>query len=477
MPLRKPLPQAFLDRMSETLGDEMPAFEQALQQDPPISVRYRPEFAPAPNAEQKPVPWCQHAHYLNQRPDFFKDPKIFGGAYYVQEASSMFLDTALEHFIDFSQPLKILDLCAAPGGKSTLVSSRMRDGHLLVANELVGKRLAALEDNLMRWGRANYLVAHNSPKHFAPLHGFFDIILIDAPCSGEGMFRKDPGAVDYWSENLVKSCAVRQWEILSDIMPSLKPGGLLIYSTCTYSHDENEGILEKLAATEHFSPLPLELPPDWGIREGFVEHGGKSFTGYRFYPHKVAGEGFFMTFLQKKWEAMPANKPKKLKQKRGRLQPLPKKFIDHVAQWLKNHENFALYLIDDQLYALPKAFKSEVLQLSDLLNLRNAGLLLGKFKAPKLIPSHELALSEHLPDSVNRLPLDYGQAIAYLKKQEFILHRDVPKGWAVVTFDKVALGWAKVIPGRINNYYPKSQRLRKNFDFGADGGYQLVETG
>ena len=206
------------------------------------------------------VPWAPDAYYLKSRPSFTMDPLFHAGAYYVQEASGMFVSFALKQIADPHQKLKVLDLCAAPGGKSTLIQSLISSESLLLSNEVIKTRVPVLTQNMTKWGRANGIVSNNDPSHFKRIPGFFDIILIDAPCSGSGLYRKDPEAASSWSTELVKLCSQRQQRILSDVWDCLKEDGFLIYSTCSYSKEENEDVVDFL-----FNQYPcktIALMPD-----------------------------------------------------------------------------------------------------------------------------------------------------------------------------------------------------------------------
>src|SRR5436190_23182745 len=195
------------------------------------------------------IPWCEHGYYLKERPSFTFDPLFHAGCYYVQEASSMFLEQALKQTVDLSKPLRVLDLCAAPGGKSTHIQSLISPGSLLVSNEVIKSRCNILKDNIIKWGCNNVVVTNNDPKDFARLENYFDVIVVDAPCSGSGLFRRDEEAIGEWSENNVQLCSQRQQRIIADVWPALKKEGILIYSTCSYSKDEDENIIKWMDAT------------------------------------------------------------------------------------------------------------------------------------------------------------------------------------------------------------------------------------
>jgi 16S rRNA C967 or C1407 C5-methylase (RsmB/RsmF family) len=233
------------------------------------------------------IPWCSSGSYLKARPSFTFDPHFHAGVYYVQEASSMFLEQALKQSIDLSRSLKVLDLCAAPGGKSTHIQSLISSDSLLVSNEVIKSRVSILEENLTKWGGINTIVTQNDPHAFRRLEGFFDVIVVDAPCSGSGLFRREPEAIREWTPDLVKLCSKRQQRILADVLPALKSGGLLIYSTCSYSPEENENIIDWLVHDSELEPVSLVVPALWGIVES-TSPNAKA-IGYRFYPNKLKG--------------------------------------------------------------------------------------------------------------------------------------------------------------------------------------------
>lgn len=281
--------------MAELGPEEGRALCEALEGPAPTSVRLHPQ-RPCRWSGAEAVPWSPAGRYLTERPSFTLDPAFHAGAYYVQEASSQFLAHVLAG--EEVAGKRILDLCAAPGGKTTLYASLAGSDGLVVANEVNRQRAAVLADNVRKWGLGNVAVTVNEPAQIAVLEGWFDIVAVDAPCSGEGMFRKIPEARDEWSENNVKICAVRQAEILREAWKTLRPGGLLIYSTCTFNRLENEGSLEGLlaeAGEEIVESTAFDCPPAWGVVCGRVG----PFRTFRFYPHRTRGEGFFAAVARK----------------------------------------------------------------------------------------------------------------------------------------------------------------------------------
>ena len=279
------LPQPFLTRIQSQFAGESKLFLESLEQEPPVSIRINPEKQIVYGDEK--VPWCNTGFYLNQRPSFTLDPLFHAGCYYVQDASSMFLEQAFIQTGLSEKKLLILDACAAPGGKSTHLSSLMQKGSLLISNEVIGSRIPVLNENIIKWGNPDVIITNNDPSAFTQLENLFDVILVDAPCSGEGLFRKDPSALTEWSVVNCEINAARQRRILSSLLPSLKPGGILIYSTCTFNPSENEQAVRWLVENNPVENVPLEIKADWGIKT--IKDPGNA--GYAFHPHKTKGEG------------------------------------------------------------------------------------------------------------------------------------------------------------------------------------------
>lgn len=400
-----------------------------------------------------PVPWSQYGFYLPQRPSFTLDPFFHAGAYYVQEASSMFLEFAIRQTCDLSRPLHVLDLCAAPGGKSTLLQAVISDDSLLVANEVIRTRAALLADNLSRWGAANVVVTNNDPRDMARLPGFFDVMVVDAPCSGSGLFRRDPEAVAEWSPENVTLCSQRQQRILADAWPALKEGGILIYSTCSYSKEEDEAILDWLSGEMGAENIPLQVPDSWNIVATLSDK--RNSEGYRFYPDRIKGEGFFIACFRKTggdiWQS---------RKQKDTLAALPRKEREKLAPWIGDATQLFCMEHQGEAILLPAALTQAVAVLQQQLYLRKAGVKAGQLTARDLAPDHQLAMSTLLVPQVPRVPLTKEQALQYLRKEDPALQLSV-KGWALMEYENMPLGWAKILPNRINNYYPKELRILK----------------
>lgn len=410
------------------------------------------------NTQQK-VSWAIQSYYLSERIEFIKDPLFHAGAYYVQEASSMFLEQAIRQTIDLTTEVKVLDLCASPGGKSTSINSLLNEKSFLVSNEVIKTRVGALCENLSKWGQANVVVCNNDAKDFAALPNYFDLIVVDAPCSGSGLFRKQADAIEHWSEENVEHCAARQKRILADIYSSLKPNGILIYSTCSYSKEENEEIVSWLMEEKKMESKQIEFDKAWHITETTTNNGG---YGYRFFPHLTNGEGFFLAAFKKEdvelEQTQPhykRNKDAKAKQNRDELAALSKFIIEN--------ENNEIIQLKENYFLISKAIIAELEKLS-VLYLRKKGTLLGEFKAKDFIPHHELALSNYVNKEFSSVEVSTDEALQYLKKSELRLTTDIERGFCLVKFEGQPIGWAKNIGNRFNNYLPKDWRILKDID-------------
>jgi len=446
-------PPHFLENLNIEPGFESESFVGAHQSEAaPTSIRINP-FKPSALKTDAQVPWCAEGFYLDTRPFFTFDPLFHAGAYYVQEASSMFI----AHILNTIRPnkedaIKVLDLCAAPGGKTTLLNSALQSSDLLVANEIIKTRVPILSDNLNRWGTSNTIITNNDPKDFNAIHSFFDVVLVDAPCSGSGMFRKDPAAMNEWSEGNVNLCHQRQERILADIYPALKEDGYLIYSTCSYSHQENEDILDWLCTEFDLESIRIPIYKEWGIVE--TESPQKKAWGYRFYPGKVKGEGLFAACLRKKESSGGLSNYKNNGQ-----QKLPAKEMDIVRSYINNADGFYFFKVNEDWLAINREHKESLNILHRHLYIKKSGVRIGKLAGNDLIPDHELALSLAINKSaVLSTELTREQAIQYLRRDNIDI-TIAGKGWSLMTYEGLALGWAKLLPNRINNYYPKEIRI------------------
>jgi 16S rRNA C967 or C1407 C5-methylase (RsmB/RsmF family)/NOL1/NOP2/fmu family ribosome biogenesis protein len=444
------LPHGFLTQITKQLGSSLPEFELALLQPSPISVRYNPKKK-LDSLLGVPIPWAKEGRYLDERPVFTLDPSFHSGAYYVQEASSLFLEQALKQSVDLSQPLKVLDLCAAPGGKSTHILSLINSESLLVSNEVIRSRASILSENIQKWGHHNILVTNNDPAHFKNLHGFFDVIVLDAPCSGEGLFRKDKNAMNEWSLSNVALCSQRQQRIIADIWRSLKQNGILIYSTCTYNEKENEDNLVWLERNNACEFVSLAIKPDWGIEESKKERA----IGYRFYPHKVKGEGFYLSVARKTDPTIPT----KIKSK-PILTPAPKKFTERLNDWVSNFDDKEFIVLNELICMISKSHFANLEMLTNQLHTVLKGTAIATPKHEKLIPEHSFALSTELNQGMfPQLELTKEEALSYLRKENLEVGVG-QKGFCLMTYQGIPLGWVNLLGNRLNNLYPANWRVR-----------------
>lgn len=458
-------PADFINRMHSLLGNEAIELIRALQQPSCTSVRLNP-FKPTEKFSQcENVPWCHYGKYLEKRPSFTFDPLFHSGTYYVQEASSMFLSEILKQTLDITRSLKVLDLCASPGGKSTLLLSEISADSLLVCNEAIRHRIPALIENMVKWGRPNYIVTNNDADDFIPLKNYFDVIIVDAPCSGEGLFRKDKEAINEWSTDNITMCAARQKRILRSVIQSLKEGGILIYSTCTFSPEENEDNMKFLADRGNFDPVRIELDLKWNIVERIIPSAGKDFFSYHFFPHRVKSEGFFIYALQKKSncaldEYEPDAKRKNYRDN-DKMLSTPVSLIPYLKSWLRNPAAFQFFSWNGYEYAMPEISINDLKLINSHLNIRNFGIRLGKLIKQELIPAHDLAMATELSDKIPSNELEYDDAIKYLRKEEIGFDGAQP-GWLLMRYNNKNLGWVKQLSNRINNYYPKDWRILRS---------------
>ncbi|MBC7554636.1 MAG: hypothetical protein H7257_11725 [Taibaiella sp.] len=444
------IPAQLLEDLRRVPGFNEDEFTEAHSTAADTSVRLHPGRVGGGLTLAAPVPWCGNGYYLGERPVFTLDPAYHGGAYYVQEASSMFLEHIWKNAVTDNGALRVLDLCAAPGGKSTHLASLLQGDSLLISNEVIRNRATILEENMVRWGYTNNWVTCNDPRDFSKLTGYFDVIVIDAPCSGSGLFRKDTHALDTWSEENVTLCALRQKRIIDDIWPALKQDGILIYATCSFSTQEDEGLLDWLAATYEVESLAPQVPAEWGITPIYSPE--KNMGGYRFFPGKARGEGFFIAAVQKKAEADEL-KPIKFK-------PAISKIKDLVLPLLTNSRAFQFIASAADAYnAIAPAHEGDYLLLQKILYFRKAGLPLGAPAHKDWLPAHALALSLDAAADIPAIELNKEQALRFLKREDINIE-EMAKGWRVIKFNNLGLGWVKCLGNRTNNYLPKHWRIR-----------------
>jgi len=450
------LPQPFIEQTKALLCEEYTNLESALQEESPVSIRVNKTKSFLHN-ETMNVPWCSSGYYLGERLTFTFDPLFHAGCYYVQEASSMFVEQIIKKYV--TEPVVALDLCAAPGGKSTHLRSLLPEGSFLVANEVIRNRSQILAENLIKWGHPDIAVTNNDPSDFSDLGTLFDLILTDVPCSGEGMFRKDPGAIEEWSPENVTICYQRQRRIIADIWPALKPGGILIYSTCTYNLMEDEENIEWIKKELGAESLFVDVPQEWGITGNLA---GTDTPVYRFLPHKTKGEGFFLAALRKLEddEIQPTRNKSSKKNKKEKPLEIPQQ----AKLWIQHPEDFNFERRGDFIVACRKSNAELITLLYQQLRVVHSGIIIGEVKGKDLIPHQSLAMSNELnTNEFSSCELTYEQAISYLRKEAIVLDATVPKGYLLLQYKNVPLGFVKNIGNRANNLYPQEWRIRSGY--------------
>ena len=467
--MNTPIPKDFLETSVSIFGRESEEFLASLDSEPSLGIHINAEkmqktgVVIPDNAER--VEWTSNGFYLKSRPRFTFDPFLHAGAYYVEEPSSMFVEKALNYIQKDIRIDRALDLCAAPGGKSIMIRNSMKGG-LLVSNEPLSKRAAVLTENLAKWGNPDIIVTSDFPEAFDGLTGFFDLIATDVPCSGEGMFRKDETARSEWSKANVENCVQRQRDILRTIWPTLRKGGYIIYSTCTFNRREDEENVLFIANELGAEIINLETDADWHI---CGDTTGRNLPVYHFFPHKTCGEGFFLALLKKTSDTPPAENRKSKKKKPETVS------ADGFAKWINCKENFDFHKSKDGITALRKAFADDYAAISEKLNVICAGVRVctekpAKFSnsarkpKPQFVPAPGLALSSCLnrkafPD----ISLNYSDAIKFLRGESIPPTVYAPRGWVTVSYRNLPLGFANNVGSRLNNSYPPAWRIRSTY--------------
>lgn len=442
----------FIDEIKGLLPhDEADELIKALSDSEP-SVSVRVNSGKSKNCHTSGiVPWCDKGFYLDERPQFTFDPLLHAGCYYVQDASSMFLAHALNMLISDSEPVRYLDLCAAPGGKTTAAIDTLPEDSLVVANEIMSGRSQILKENIIKWGNPNCIVTNNDSAAFSKLTHFFDIIAADVPCSGEGMMRKDDEAVAQWSPVLVAECADRQREIVTNAWQALRPGGFLIYSTCTFNRQENEDIVEYIVNELCGESIEIKTSPEWNIHPAI----DSPIHGYHFFPHRTRGEGLFLSAIRKPDDEVchKLKAPNKKKGKKEKPQQVPATLKGWVAGGM------AMTMNGDTVNAFPASYTDELALLQEHLKIIYYGCEVATVKGRDLIPAHSLAVSTcRAAGTFPECDVDYATAIAYLRGETVTI--DAPRGCVLLTYADSPIGFVKNLGNRANNLYPKEWRIK-----------------
>ena len=452
--MRTPLPERFVETMRQTLGEDAEKLFAALDTEPAVSVRLNPA-KPAECFDGEAVGWCKWGKYLAERPQFTLDPLLHGGAYYVQEASSQFVAHLLANHD--MEGKRVLDMCAAPGGKTTIYSTLVGRKGLVVANDISHSRAMALADNVQRWGMGNVVVTCNEPTHIGAFTHWFDVVAVDAPCSGEGMFRKMDEARSEWTPSSPDVCAERQREILAEAWRVLRPGGTLIYSTCTFNPTEDEGIVEWLMSEygeELESADRVATEEEWGV----VRSDVGVFQCFHFYPHKARGEGFFAAVARKCDGTVRRSMPKA---RRKLFSQCAKADVKELSRWVDDASEHSFMLVGEDIYAYNSAVAEAVVTLSENLSVVYSGVAMGRIFKQKLKPEHPLALYVGLNrDVVPIVDVSLEDALDYLRRND-IAASQFEEGINVVGYKGTPIGFVKRIGARCNNMYPKDLRIVK----------------
>lgn len=425
--VEKRLPLVFTNYTRDLFGDDLyQTFLKGMDETSPISIRLNPFKVAESTHKVNPmlhpqlIPWCEEGYWLDTRPNFTFDPLLHAGAYYVQEASSMFLSYILHQWVN--EPVMALDLCAAPGGKTTCARTSLPAGSFLLSNEPIGKRAQILAENVQKFGHEDILVTNNYPRDYKKTKLRFDVIIADVPCSGEGMFRKDPSSIEEWSPQNVENCWQLQRNIIADIWDNLKPGGILIYSTCTFNAHEDEENIAWIINEYDAELLSVPTEEAWNVTGSLIDNPLKDyrdFPVYRFIPGKTRGEGLFMAIIRKRGEDETLNK---------------KTTIDI---------NKAITEARKHLHVLSHGVKE------------------GTQKGKNIIPDHTLALSFSADKSAYpSVDVDYPTAISYLRHEAIVLSPEVPRGIVLLTYKDYPIGFAKNLGNRANNLYPQEWRIK-----------------
>lgn len=419
------------------------------------SIRYNLSKKNQGNFKGSVIPWEKNAVQLNESPPFYLDPNWHAGAYYVQESSSMFLGHVIRQLINRNEyavnGLKILDLCAAPGGKSTLILDVIPENALLVSNEILPKRNAILRENLIRWGKPNMIITQNDADDFSELENYFDIVVIDAPCSGEGLFRKDKDAIKEWNTENIRMCARRQQDILRSVISCVRENGYIVYSTCTFEPAENEDQIKWLL--EHgFESVSFDITSFPEITAGSIPNT------YHFYPHKTAGSGFFIACLKK----VRSSKCKVQSETSKRKPSLSVNEIKNteIENWIEDTANYSILQTPYAIHVFPRSLVNELYYLNQHLHITYFGIEAGELKKDIFIPAHALALSLLVKKDFPSIEVDKENALLFLRRTPLLISpQGETLGWKVIKYDGLNLGWVKVLKDRINNYLPNNWRI------------------
>ncbi len=442
------LPQEFIKRMQQQLGNEAEDFFASLSAPPPTSIRLNHVKGQTSFTNLENIPWCEEGYYLSSRPFFQMDPHWHGGAYYVQEASSMILDYVVSQINDIKHPKIWLDTCAAPGGKTGILAKHLGPCDVLVANEVVPSRRAILRENLYKAGYLNtFITSEQATSFHTP---FADIILVDAPCSGEGMMRKEPESIRQWSPGLVRECTLMQQRIVDNVIRALLPGGYLIYSTCSYSADENMDNVSRFANNFPLKTVLIDFPEEWNITK--IETG--SAVGYQLFPHKVKGEGLFISVMQN-----ISNEEKQTTKNKKQHSVFSK-----IPAWLSPHLNDPEHLMmikgSESGSVVTNAAEEKANEIMRLFPRSELIAETAQMKGKDFIPFHFMSMAGLPAADTPIIELGLELSLDYLERNTVLLPADQQNHWYLFSYQNTILGWGKHTLKGWKNHYPLNWRLR-----------------
>lgn len=418
-----------------------------------INIRKRPATPLYP--DMMSVAWCESGYYLPKRPNFTLHPLLHVGAFYVQEAASMVYERIVGT-LGLESPVVACDLCAAPGGKTTAILNALPDGSVMLANEFTPSRSIILKENLIKYGYPDLIVTNTDTSRLAQMREKISLVAVDAPCSGEGMMRKEEAARSQWSEGLIRQCTALQRDILTNAVEMLAPGGFLIYSTCTFNTQEDEDNAAWIAEKFGLEPFDTSLA---GVH-GILPQIKGDIPCLRFMPGFTRGEGLFLTVFRKpddSRDASPILNPKR-KGKKGGKDKTDKRIMEIAQSWVGGE--FELINHDGRILALSKPTASLLDALPKGVRIISAGVEIGDIKGKDLIPAHALAMSTAMAEEFPKVELSKEEALRYLSKEALDLPDGTPKGYVVATYQGFSLGFLKNIGNRSNNLYPSEWRIR-----------------
>lgn len=462
------IPKGFEEEMIELLGtDEAGKLAEALGETvSPVSIRLNPrkQMSGTLYDGMIPIPWNRNGFFLAERPSFTDNPLLHAGLFYVQEAASMIYGRIVAD-LEFKSPISAVDLCGAPGGKTGAVLDFLPDGSVMVANEFVGKRANILFENMAKQGYPDIIVTNSDVAVIGRLGSTFDLMIADVPCSGEGMMRKEEIARTQWSPSLIRQCQGLQREILNNGLRALRPGGYLIYSTCTFNRVENEDNVRWLIKEHGLENVPLDFPAEWNIASSL----DSDINALRFFPHKTPTEGLFVALLRKpeySETVAPESHNLDFRKKKGKKVPDKNSIPDLnvLKKWVRGSD----YVLTDDDHGNVRAMSPQTAAMDA--KLRNAGIRvisagieIASVKGRDFVPSGSFALSTGLAsDAFPSVEVSEDIALDYLRHEAIRLPADTPKGFVIVKYKNFPLGFVKNIGNRANNMYPSEWRIRKN---------------